>query len=247
MFFPSKMMFNIVVWWMIVAIALTYATPTQDSSDTKTSKATVTRCRPAQRHKSRFHITLTRVQTYHYGEISIGTPPQNFRVLFDTGSSAFVWVPDSDCRSNACQNHHKFDKSISTSYEDTDDTWKTEHADSSALSGVLGSDFVVVDGVKVRQTFGLALKVSDQYVNLSFDGVFGLGAAAEVPGSNIATFMKTVIDERVIFDPVFSIYFPSYRRGADAKGEIVIGGIDTTRYIDDLTYVNTVNKTKPGR
>jgi cathepsin D len=50
------------------------------------------------------------------GKVSIGTPPQEFELIFDTGSSVthkqWIWVPDLACN---CHPAQRFDASKSSS------------------------------------------------------------------------------------------------------------------------------------
>jgi hypothetical protein len=40
----------------------------------------------------------------YFGRLGIGSPPQMFTVVFDTGSST-IWVPGEACKAAACRRH----------------------------------------------------------------------------------------------------------------------------------------------
>ncbi|EMP30867.1 Gastricsin [Chelonia mydas] len=158
----------------------------------------------------------------YYGEISIGTPPQNFLVLFDTGSSN-LWVPSTYCQSQACTTHTLFNPSASSTY--SSETYTSDGQNfslqygSGSLTGVFGYDTVTIEDVSItKQEFGLSeTEPGTNFVYAQFDGILGLGFPAIAAGG-ATTVMQGLNQENLISAPLFSFYLSGFSVDGQSTG-----------------------------
>ncbi|KAH0618839.1 hypothetical protein JD844_018335 [Phrynosoma platyrhinos] len=149
----------------------------------------------------------------YYGQISIGTPPQNFLVLFDTGSSN-LWVPSIYCNTQACTSHARFNPSQSSTYYTNGQTFFLQYG-SGNLAGFFGYDTLRLQSIVVtNQEFGLSKnEPGANFVYAEFDGILGMA-----------------------YPSLASTVCICSQPNAQYGGEVVFGGVDTRLYSGQIYW-----------
>ncbi|KAI4295931.1 hypothetical protein L6164_035924 [Bauhinia variegata] len=177
----------------------------------------------------------------YYGEISIGTPPQKFTVIFDTGSSN-TWVPSSKCYfSVACYFHAKYRSEQSSTYRENGTSAAIQYG-TGAISGFFSYDNVKVGDIVVKnQEFIEATREPGvTFLVAKFDGLLGLGFQEISVGYAVPVWYN-MIAQGLIKDPIFSFWL-NRKPEQEEGGEIVFGGVDPAHYKGQHTYVPVTRK-----
>jgi len=169
----------------------------------------------------------------YYTEISLGQPPQIFKVILDTGSSN-LWVPSIKCTSIACFLHTKYDSSASSTHKANGTEFKIQYG-SGSMEGFVSNDVLTIGDLQIKkQDFAEATKEPGlAFAFGKFDGILGLGYNT-ISVNHITPPFYSMIDQGLIDDPIFS-----FRIGSSEEdgGEAIFGGIDHSAYSGDIHYV----------
>lgn len=172
----------------------------------------------------------------YFSEITIGTPPQTFKVVLDTGSSN-LWVPSSQCNSIACFLHTKYDSSSSSTFSKNGSSFAIQYG-SGSLTGFVSQDTVSIGDLKIKnQLFAEATEEPGlAFAFGRFDGILGLGYDT-ISVNRIVPPFYSLIDQDLIDEPVFAFYLGDTAGKDEGASEAVFGGIDESHYTGKLTEI----------
>lgn len=173
-----------------------------------------------------------------YGSIYVGLPPQEFNVVFDTGSGNTI-IPSKNCDSTACMAKKTYDKLLSAAFTKVNGS-QTEAQlkfGTGSVEGDVVSDKVCLgQGTVCAQTSILsATKMSASPFSLfPYDGVVGLG----MPGISIAkefNFLGNLADASQLENDRFTVWFSTEADFEDS--EISFGNVPDSRLGSDVMWL----------
>jgi len=172
----------------------------------------------------------------YFGVIEIGTPPQEFTVIFDTGSSN-LWIPSATCPTSniACQTHSKYDSTASTTAKASGTHFEIRYGTGS-MEGFESIDDVSIAGItSSEQTFAEATEEPGiTFVAAQFDGILGLGFPT-ISVNGITPVFNQMWEQGVLDKNQFAFYLNRDPNGEEG-GELYLGGVNEARYTGDFTY-----------
>jgi hypothetical protein len=181
----------------------------------------------------------------YYGSVSVGNPPQEVRVVYDTGSSN-LWVNNipTSWWKKLLPHHNMYDHSKSSTYVANGTKFNIAYG-SGPVSGFYSKDTVTVGDVALPSyTFAEVDNVKGLGMMWMFgklDGILGLGWD-DISVDHVETPLRALVNAGKLDEEVFAFYLGS----GGAAGNLVLGGVDPNHYTGDFAYAPVIDMV-PGK
>ena len=147
--------------------------------------------------------------------VAVGSPPQDFNVLLDTGSN-ILWVSDFKC--NPCPLEiKKFNSDVSTSLQKTE-IEKTITYATGKVKGKWVNEKVGFPGLEGTD---LKILIANESEGADTDGIVGLGYNAKAESSIIDTLFEKKLIESNMFCQIYNLNNTSSNQ--EESGNLIIG------------------------
>eukprot|EP01059_Diplonema_ambulator_P033956 TRINITY_DN738_c0_g1_i10.p1 TRINITY_DN738_c0_g1~~TRINITY_DN738_c0_g1_i10.p1 ORF type:complete len:395 (+),score=163.06 TRINITY_DN738_c0_g1_i10:43-1227(+) len=169
----------------------------------------------------------------YYGPVSIGTPEQEFKVIYDTGSSN-LWVPGENC--TGCV-HKKYNSSMSSTFVYNGTEFSILYG-SGAVRGTCDQDTVTFGGLKVKnQVFAeTTAEPGLPWVVGRFDGILGMGWV-QISVNGITPVFFSMMEQKLVDAGQFSFYLSAQAWPHKKTSELALGGVDPAHFTGNFSYV----------
>ncbi|KAL9587579.1 MAG: hypothetical protein Q9212_000156 [Teloschistes hypoglaucus] len=173
---------------------------------------------------------------HYFANLSVGTPPQNIRLLLDTGS-ADMWI--NACNAPFCQPLGQgpcfgdtYDANASTTYRYIDSKFDITYNPQLYGRGDHASDIVHFGGhVLTDAEFGIGYTTTSHYGLIGVDYTIHEAHSGDPNFKPFSNFPQLMVDHGLIRTKAFSIFLND--RTANT-GTIIFGGLDTKKYLGVL-------------
>eukprot|EP00928_Gymnodinium_smaydae_P006222 TRINITY_DN1217_c0_g1_i1.p1 TRINITY_DN1217_c0_g1~~TRINITY_DN1217_c0_g1_i1.p1 ORF type:complete len:825 (-),score=209.87 TRINITY_DN1217_c0_g1_i1:285-2759(-) len=176
-------------------------------------------------------------KTAYWGQMSMGTPPQPFKVIFDTGSGNLI-LPAAECKVPGCAPHKKYDAKASSSSSLVTNEKGESSSEITFGTGQVSGDFYkdklcIGDSLCFDANFIAADKMTTEpFQEIPFDGIMGLGFKdlSMGDGFNIVDDLSTRANV-----PGGSSQFSFYVTDGD-DSEVTFGGYRPERLASEIVW-----------
>ncbi|KAJ3066138.1 hypothetical protein HDU98_010542 [Podochytrium sp. JEL0797] len=179
-----------------------------------------------------------------YANITLGSPPQQFIVVVDTGSAG-LWVPSQQCSNSSCgikTNLYKPHSEIPFQSVQTQSSPISISYGTGSVNGSSATDVFHWGNLKIDKMPFLMVTSEDavmqEVMHGRADGVMGMayqdGLDASKEHDSVIYYL---ISQRVISQPLFSLWFNISATVGSSVGSMILGGIDTSLYNGEMSLL----------
>merc|ERR1719453_2630938 len=184
-------------------------------------------------HRS-MHMMEVIHKTAYWGTISMGQPPQDFKVIFDTGSGNLI-LPSKDCNMAGCNPHKKHSPKDSSSAAQVTNEQGEGSTEISFGTGQVQGNYVedqfCVGSLCSKVRFIAATEESaEPFQEVPFDGILGMGFNDLSMGKGF-NIVDDLNDSGQLPQGQFSVFLVD-----EGESEIVFGGYRSEVLASDIVW-----------